>query len=115
MKRIVAGVIGCAATLLVGAAPEASADGYQDYAVADSYSATCGTFDEMFTGNVQNDTGVAVGVTRAIVEHYGFNEAQAVEVVNAQTYFYCYWNWPNLVAVGQHARGEDRGRLIYAT
>lgn len=52
----------------------ANADGllteYERSAVGHSYYATCGMFDEMFTGAVMHDAAVGAGVAQAVAGKY---------------------------------------------
>jgi hypothetical protein len=76
--------------------------------VSDGAAATCHVFAQDFTGNVANDAQVALGVTLAQAAWYHITPEQSVQAVNQQVANYCPRFWPNLVAIGNAARG---GRL----
>jgi hypothetical protein len=92
---------------LAGPASAMPAAGSSVDPVSDGEAATCAVFDEDFTGNIANDSAVALGVAKAQSEYYSISLAQAVKVTNAQVYTYCPRNWPNLVAVGDAARARS--------
>lgn len=111
MMKIAAAAV--SAGLALGAiglagASDAHADGvlnsYERYAGDDSWRATCGVFDEMFTGRVMGDTPVAIGVMRALSSEYALQLDDGADVVNYQVYNYCPRHWDNLVAIGEAAR-----------
>lgn len=47
-----------------------------------------------------------MGVISGIVNHTGWDEGSAVDVINASVWLYCPDQWPLLVAIGKAARGE---------
>jgi hypothetical protein len=97
-----------ATSALLGAAvyfsAPANADGYLSDSEADYVSLysdpVCQTIDEHHT--VPGVMGVVAGV----VEHGGFADHDAIDVINASVWLYCPRNWPLLVAIGNTARGE---------
>jgi hypothetical protein len=77
--------------------------------VSDGEAATCHVFAQDFTGNVYNDTQVAAGVVLAQAAWYHITPVESVRIVNQQVATYCPQFWPNLVAVGNAARGGSGG------
>jgi hypothetical protein len=89
-------------------ATPANADGILTSAesaiVAEYPQATCGTMDDLFDGNVDDDTAYLAGILAGMSEHYGITADNAMDVVNEQVFEYCPRHWDNLVAIGQNAR-----------
>lgn len=82
----------------------AQADGYlsdaeADY-VGDYNEAVCVTIDD------HNTYYGVLGVVAGVVDHGGFADHDAVDVVNASVWLHCPHNWPLLVAMGDAAGSE---------
>lgn len=72
----------------------------QDYVTSFGAGAVCPVIRRHAT-----PAGV-IGVVTGIVNHTGWDEGSAVDVVNASVWLYCPDQWPLIVAIGKAARGE---------